>query len=121
MGNLHKPMIVKILLPLCGLLLVAACGPGPLSAPPAKSPQTAAQASETLPEHDSTGVISAVNGLRLTIDHDGASSAGLAAGRNDFTGHGDVLANAPLTPGARVAFKFRKTGGVLELSELKGR
>jgi hypothetical protein len=114
-------MIIKILFPVCALLLVAACGPGPLSKTAGASPKTVSQASETLPEHDSTGVISAVNGLSLTIDHDGASSAGLAAGRNDFTGHGDVLANAPLTPGARVAFKFRKTGGVLELSELKGR
>lgn len=114
-------MNIKVFWPLCGLLLVAACGPGPQSATSDKSPNTVSQASEALPDHDSTGVISAVNGLSLTIDHDGASSAGLAAGRNDFTGYADVLANAPLTPGSRVAFTFRKTGGALELSELKGR
>jgi hypothetical protein len=121
MENFRNAMKNKIILSIIGVISVAACGPGPQSSTPDKSPATAPQAGETLPEHDSTGVISAVNGLTLTLDHDGASAAGLAAGRNDFTGYADVLSDAPLTPGVRVAFKFRKNGEGLELVELKGR
>jgi hypothetical protein len=111
----------KTFLTICGLLLVAACGPAPQGSTPDKSAATAPQATKILPEYDSTGVISAVDGLTLTIDHDGASAAGVPAGRDAFVGFADVLSGAPLTPGSRVAFKFRKNGEALELSELKAR
>jgi hypothetical protein len=111
----------KTFLSICGLLLVAACGPGPQGSTPQKSPATAPQASKTLPEYDSLGVISAVDGLTLTIDHDGASAAGVPAGRDAFVGYAEVLSGAPLTPGSRVAFKFHRNGEALELSELKAR
>jgi hypothetical protein len=111
----------KLFLSICGLLLTAACGPAPQGSAPEKPAATASQAAQTLPEYDSTGVISAVDGLTLTIDHDGASAAGVPAGRGAFVGYADVLSDAPLTPGSRVAFKFHKNGEALELSELKAR
>lgn len=121
MGNFFNLMKNKIFPAIFVVLTVAACGPGLQSSTTEKSAKVITEASETLPEYDSVGVISAVNGLTLTLDHDGASGAGLAPGRDDFAAYADVLAEAPLTPGARVAFKFRKTKAGLELSELKTR
>lgn len=101
--------------------LLTACGPGASPKPPEKAPAAALIAVPAGPEYDSTGVIAAVEGQTLTLDHDGASAAQLAAGRTDFTSYADVLAEAPLTAGARVSFKFRKVGGGYELTDLKGR
>jgi hypothetical protein len=101
--------------------LLTACGPGASPKPPEKAPAAAPVAVPAGPEYDSTGVIAAVEGQTLTLDHDGASAAQLAAGRTDFTSYADVLAEAPLTAGARVSFKFRKVGGGYELTDLKGR
>lgn len=111
----------KLIIAIFALSVVAACGPGPQSSTVEKPAETAAKPAETLPAYDSTGVISAVNGLTLTLDHDGASAAGVPAGRNEFQAYADVVAEAPLAPGARVAFKFRKTDTGLELVELKAR
>lgn len=101
--------------------LLAACGPG---APP-KSPENASSAPPVVvssgPEYDSTGVIAGVDGQTLTLDHEAASTAQLPAGRAVFSTYADVLAEAPLTPGTRVSFKFRKVGGGYELTELKRR
>ncbi|WP_246263294.1 copper-binding protein [Caulobacter soli] len=66
-------------------------------------------------------MIAALNGQAVTLDHEGASAAKLAAGRTVFQGYGDILAEAPLTPGARVAFKFHKVGDAWDLVELKAR
>src|SRR4051812_1465096 len=100
---------------------LAACGPGK----PAKTtsdPSPAAPASlPTSPEYDSMGVIALLDGQVVTLDHEGASAAKLAAGRTVFQAYGDILAEAPLTPGARVAFKFHKVGDVWTLSDLKAR
>ena len=101
--------------------LLTACGPGTPSNPPENASAAAPVPVPTGPEYDSTGVIAAVDGQTLTLDHEGASAAQLAAGRTDFTSYADVLAEAPLTSGARVSFKFRKVGGGYELTELKGR
>jgi hypothetical protein len=103
------------------VLAVSACGPQPKGSTTETASKASTQATETLPTYDSAGVISAVNGSILTLDHEGASPANLAAGRNDFTGYADVLAEAPLTPGQRVTFKFRKAEAGLELAELKAR
>jgi len=102
---------------------LAGCGPsgnGEGSKSPAAQP---APPISTAPQHETQGVISAVDGQILTLDHDGASAAPLAAGRNTFQAYGDVLAEAPLEPGARVTFKFRKVavGEGWELTEIRGR
>jgi hypothetical protein len=100
---------------------LAACGPGK----PAKTTSEASVAAPAVlptgPEYDSTGVIAALDGQLVTLDHEGASGAGLVAGRTAFQAYGDILAEAPVTPGARVAFKFYKVGDAWELTELKTR
>ncbi|MBU4436024.1 MAG: copper-binding protein [bacterium] len=103
------------------VLAVAGCGPQSKGSTSETASKATPEATAALPTYDSAGVISAVNGLILTIDHEGASAAQLPAGRNDFTGYADVLAEAPLTPGQRVTFKFRKAKAGLELAELKAR
>ena len=75
----------------------------------------------TGPEYDSIGVIAVLDGQKVTLDHEGASAAKLAPGRTAFEAYGDILAEAPLTAGARVAFKFHKVGDTWELTELKVR
>jgi hypothetical protein len=76
---------------------------------------------ESLPTYDAQGVISSLDGQILTLDHDGASAAGLKPGRNAFKAYADVLAEAPITPGARVKFQFKKTPEGLELAKLESR
>ncbi|WP_255367584.1 copper-binding protein [Caulobacter sp. UNC279MFTsu5.1] len=66
-------------------------------------------------------MIAVLEGQTVTLDHEGASAAKLAAGRTAFQAYGDILAEAPLTPGARVAFRFHKAGDAWELTELKAR
>lgn len=73
------------------------------------------------PEYDSIGVIATLEGQVVTLDHEGASTAKLAAGRDTFQAYGDVLAEAPLALGTRVAFKFRKTATGYDLTELEAR
>ena len=100
---------------------LAACGPGK----PAKTTSEASVAAPAVlptgPEYDSTGVIAVLDGQAVTLDHEGASGAKLAPGRTVFQAHGETLAEAPLTPGARIAFKFHKVGDAWELTELKAR
>ena len=76
---------------------------------------------ETGPEYESVGVISSLEGRDLTLDHEGASGAGMPAGRDVFIAYADVLAEAPITPGARVAFRFHRTSEGLELTALTAR
>ena len=105
------------------VVTLAACGPGKPAKTASETPAAAPAALPTGPEYDSTGVIAALDSQLVTLDHEGASAAGLAAGRTAFQAYGDILAEAPVTPGARVAFKFRKVGvgGAWERSELKTR
>ena len=100
---------------------LVACGPGSQSQAPEKAAIAAPAVVPTGPEYDSTGVIAIIDGQTLTLDHEGASAAQLAPGRTVFMAYADVLAAAPLTPGARVSFRFRKVDGGYELTELKGR
>lgn len=106
-----------------GFLMVtlAACGPGKPAKTASEAPATVAAALPAGPEYDSTGVIAGLDGQAVTLDHEGASGAKLAPGRTVFQAYGDILAEAPLTPGARIAFKFHKVGGAWELTELKAR
>ncbi len=101
--------------------VLAACGPGESAKTPQKPAETAKIAVLTEPEHDSSGVIAVLDGQSVTLDHEGESTVGLAAGRTVFQAYADVLAEAPLAPGARVAFKFRKAGAGYELTELTAR
>ncbi len=99
------------------------CGPGGKSEGSKSPAAQPAPPISTAPQHETQGVIASVEGQVLTLDHDGASAAPLAAGRTVFQAYGDVLAEAPLEPGARVAFKFRKVavGEGWELTEMRGR
>lgn len=100
---------------------LAACGPGKSAKTAPKTVSTAPAALPTGPEYDSIGVIALLDGQAVTLDHEGASAAKLAPGRTAFQAYGDILAEAPLAPGSRVAFKFHKVGDVWELTELKAR
>ena len=100
---------------------LAACGPGKSAKTASERLATAPAPISTGPEYDSIGVIAALEGQQVTLDHEGASTAKLAAGRTVFQAYGDILAEAPITPGARVAFKVHKAGDIWELTELKAR
>lgn len=114
-------MKFKIISAISIACVLAACGPG-------KTMKTAQDAKNTPkatlpagPEYDSIGVVAALNGQMITLDHEGASAVKLTAGRADFQAYADILAEAPLTPGARVAFKFRKVGPGWDLTALSAR
>jgi hypothetical protein len=100
---------------------LAACGPGKPAKTASEVVSAAPAALPAGPEYDSTGVIAILDGQMVTLDHEGASAAKLAPGRTAFQAYGDILAEAPMTPGARVAFKFHKVGDAWELTELKAR
>ncbi|AVQ04365.1 hypothetical protein B7G68_07260 [Caulobacter segnis] len=103
------------------LFALAACGDAS-ERPRTKSAAVEAVAStEALPSYEAQGVISSLEGQILTLDHDGASAAGLKPGRNQFKAYADVLAEAPITPGDRVKFQFKKTPTGLEVSKLEPR
>jgi hypothetical protein len=116
-----KPMKIKAILASFLMVTLAACGPGRPAKTASEAPPAAAAALPTSPEYDSTGVIAGLEGQAVTLDHEGASDAKLAPGRTVFQAYGDILAEAPLTPGARIAFKFHKVGDAWELTELKPR
>lgn len=109
---------------ICSIVLVgllAACGPGKPAKTASENLAAVTAALPTSPEYDSIGVIAALDGQAVTLDHEGESAAKLAPGRTTFQAYGDILAEAPLTPGARVAFKFHKIGDAWDLVELKAR
>ena len=114
-------MINKLIILIFAALTLAACGPGKQSSTVEKARVEAVEPPKTSPEYDSMGVISSLEGRDLTLDHEGASGAGLPAGRDVFIAYADVLAEAPITPGSRVAFRFHRTDEGLELTALKGR
>ncbi len=106
---------------LAGVLALAACGDRSETSPAKPAAVEAAPSTEGLPAYDAQGVIASLEGQILTLDHDGASAAGLKPGRDPFKVYADVLAEAPITPGARVKFQFKKTPGGLEVSRLEAR
>lgn len=101
-------------------LAVAACGPadqpGKSEAPKAKP----AEAIPNTPVISGVGTVAMVEGSKVVLDHE-AAPGGLPAGRNAFRGYGDVLAEAPLEPGARVAFSYQDWKPSPVLTELKAR
>jgi len=100
---------------------LAACGEAPRGSRSTPGVVEAVPSTEALPAYDAQGVISSLDGQILTLDHDGASAAGLKPGRDRFKAYADVLAEAPITPGARVKFQFKKTPSGLEVSRLEPR
>ena len=114
-------MKINIILAISATTLLVACGPGKPATSASETASAAQTALPTGPEYDSIGVIAVLEGQRVTLDHEGASAAKLAPGRTAFQAYGDILAEAPVTPGARVAFKFHKVGDAWELTELKPR
>jgi len=119
--NSNKHMKIKAIYAVILVGALAACGPGKPAKTTSEAPAAAPAALPAGPEYDSTGVIALIDGQAVTLDHEGASGAKLAPGRTAFQAYGDVLAEAPLEPGSRVAFKFHKVGEAWELTELKGR
>lgn len=106
---------------LTGILGLAACGDASGTSH-AKRPAVEPVAStEALVPYDAQGVVSSLDGQILTLDHDGASAAGLKPGRDRFIVYADTLAEAPITPGSRVKFQFKKTRSGLEVSRLEAR
>jgi len=116
-----KTMKLNVIIAISLVGALAACGPGQPSKAPKKPAEAAVTPAPAGPEYDSAGVIATVDGQVVTLDHEGASAAGLVAGRSAFQAHADTLAEAPLAPGTRVAVRFRKVGEGYELTELKGR
>lgn len=114
---------VSAIASLLAIGLLAACGPGDGGEGGRSPAHAAAPPVSTAPQHDGQGVIAAIDGQVITIDHDGSPAAPLPAGRTVFQAYADVLAESPLQPGARVAFKFRKdaVGQGWELTEVTAR
>lgn len=72
------------------------------------------------PVFQAVGTVAVVEGSKITMDHE-AVAGGLAAGRTVFRAYADALAEAPLAPGARVAFSYQMAGGEPFIIEMKGR
>jgi hypothetical protein len=79
-----------------------------------------ARALPTGPSLTGVGVVASVDGTAVTLDHE-AVEGGLAAGRDVFTADAAVFAEAPLEPGARVAFSYQDWTPRPLLTELKAR
>lgn len=113
-----KNIKIAVLVSLVGLV---ACGREASVPEPNGNAVEPVFSSEGLPRYESQGTIASVEGQIITLDHEGASAAALNPGRDRFRAYADVLAEAPLTPGSRVAFAFKKTPQGLELAELRAR
>jgi len=94
---------------------LSACGPGSNSKSDAGQGSAKARSriippGPTGPVFASTGTVQAVDGVWVTLDHEGAAGSGLTAGRTKFRTWADVIATSPGEPGARVTFSFQKLG-----------
>jgi hypothetical protein len=99
---------------------LGSCGEQPKSDQPAKAAAKVGRALHTGPVLSGVGVISTIEGAVATIDHD-AVEGGLPAGRHAFTADAAVLAEAPLEPGARIAFSYQDWTPRPLLTDLKAR
>lgn len=89
----------------------------------AKPDRPAAKTGRDLPAGpvlSGVGVIASIEGTVVTLDHE-AVAGGPAAGRSAFTGDAVVFAEAPLEPGARVAFSYQDWTPRPLLTDLKAR
>lgn len=114
-------MNLRALIVLVALVGLAACGRDSPQPSPKNEASSPVVSSEGLPSYDSQGVITSLEGQILTLDHDGASAAGLAPGRDRFRVYADTLAEAPINPGTQVSFAFKRTPQGLEIVELRAR
>ena len=103
------------------VLSLAGCGKASQEGRSIPGVVEAVPSTESLPAYDAQGVVSSLDGQILTLDHDGASAAGLKPGRDKFKVYADVIAEAPIAPGSRVKFQFKKTPDGLEVSKLEPR
>lgn len=103
------------------VLSLTACGKASQEGRSIPGVVEAVPSTESLPTYDAQGVVSSLEGQILTLDHDGASAAGLKPGRDRFKVYADVVAEAPIAPGSRVKFQFKKTPNGLEVSKLEPR
>ncbi|MDO8902785.1 MAG: copper-binding protein [Phenylobacterium sp.] len=99
---------------LASTLALAACGQSSDTGP------SVAEVAPTGPELSGVGVIAALDGRTLAIDHEGVEG-GQPAGRQEFRAYATVLAEAPLEPGARVSFKYQDAEPLPVLTELSAR
>lgn len=105
-------------------LALAACGPSSGDDKDLKSAKARALVippGPTGPVYATTGTVVSVDKRTVTIDHDGATGSGLAAGRTTFRTWADVIALSPGEPGARVALKYQKLGDGWAVVELTAR
>jgi hypothetical protein len=87
-------------------LVLAGCGPQRDAHAPSSAMAKAAEPVANTPVLSGVGTVASVDGQMVTLDHD-AVAGGLPAGRTVFRGYGDVLAEAPIEPSSRVAFKYQ--------------
>ncbi|WP_454759327.1 copper-binding protein [Caulobacter segnis] len=121
LGNFGKAMNIRYFIAAAAGLSLTACGQASQDGRSKPGVVEAMPSTETLPAYDAQGVISSLDGQILTLDHDGASAAGLKPGRSQFKAYADVIAEAPIAPGTRVKFQVKKTSTGLELSKLEPR
>ena len=100
---------------------LAGCGPGAPQAKHAGGAATLApEPSPAGPTMSGVGVVAASDLKTVVIDHE-TVEGGLAAGRTTFRAYADVVADAPLEPGSRIAFSYRDWKPAPVLVELKAR
>lgn len=104
---------------LASTLALAACGQSS-DASGSRGDASVAEVAPTGPELRGVGVIAALDGRTLAIDHEGVEG-GQPAGRQEFRAYATVLAEAPLEPGARVSFKYQDAEPLPVLTELTAR
>lgn len=104
---------------LASTLALAACGQSSETSG-STADTSAVEAIPTGPELTGVGVIAALDGRTVAIDHEGVEG-GQPAGRQEFRAYATVLAEAPLEPGSRVSFKYQDAEPMPVLTELTAR
>ena len=104
---------------LASTLALAACGQSSETSG-STADASAVEAVPTGPELTGVGVIAALDGRTVAIDHEGVEG-GQPAGRQEFRAYATVLAEAPLEPDSRVSFKYQDAEPMPVLTELVAR
>ena len=104
---------------LASTLALAACGQSSETSG-STADASAVEAVPTGPELTGVGVIAALDGRTVAIDHEGVEG-GQPAGRQEFRAYATVLAEAPLEPGSRVSFKYQDAEPMPVLTKLTAR
>lgn len=104
---------------LASTFALAACGQAS-DAPGSGGGASVAEVAPSGPELSGVGVIAALDGRTLAIDHEGVDG-GQPAGRQEFRAYATVLAEGPVEPGARVSFKYQDAEPMPVLTELTAR